>query len=84
MCPNLCTKRQSKKQVVSLTERIRSLERKTRALLSDLSVYSKMPTIGDKTYSKSIELPETEVFRNLKNAKRFAMDIGMMFLFKKH
>uniref|UniRef100_A0A0P6CRZ5 4'-phosphopantetheine phosphatase n=2 Tax=Daphnia magna TaxID=35525 RepID=A0A0P6CRZ5_9CRUS len=33
-------------------------------------------TIGDKTYSKSIELPETEVFRNLKNAKRFAMDIG--------
>jgi type II pantothenate kinase len=34
-------------------------------------------TIGDKTYSKSIELPETEVFRNLKNAKRFAMDIGM-------
>ena len=38
-------------------------------------------TIGDKTYSKSIELPETEVFRNLKNAKRFAMDIGMVFSF---
>lgn len=34
-------------------------------------------TMGTKTYSKSIELPETEVFRNLKNAKRFAMDIGM-------
>jgi len=33
-------------------------------------------TIGSKTFSKSIELPETEVFRNLKNAKRFAMDIG--------
>lgn len=49
------------------------------------SDHSKMPsTIGDKTYSKSIELPETEVFRNLKNAKRFAMDIGMMFLFKRH
>lgn len=37
-----------------------------------------MPTtIGSKSYSKSIELPETEVFRNLKNAKRFAMDIGI-------
>ena len=33
-------------------------------------------TMGTKTFSKSIELPETEVFRNLKNAKRFAMDIG--------
>lgn len=41
---------------------------------------SEMPsTLGTKTFSKSInltELPETEVFRNLKNAKRFAMDIG--------
>jgi len=37
-----------------------------------------MPTtINGSTYSKSIELPETEVFRNLKNAKRFAMDIGI-------
>lgn len=34
-------------------------------------------TLGNKQFiSKSIELPETEVFRNLKNAKRFAMDIG--------
>jgi type II pantothenate kinase len=41
-------------------------------------------TIGDKTYSKSIELPETEVFRNLKNAKRFAMDIGTCFILKEY
>lgn len=49
------------------------------------TIFLAMPsTIGDKTYSKSIELPETEVFRNLKNAKRFAMDIGTCFILKEY
>lgn len=48
---------------------------------SDTILFSEMPsTMGTKTFSKSIELPETEVFRNLKNAKRFAMDIGKIIL----
>jgi hypothetical protein len=52
-------------------------------LIASRTIFVRMPsTIGDKTYSKSIELPETEVFRNLKNAKRFAMDIGMFFILK--
>lgn len=29
----------------------------------------------------SITLPEQNVFRNLKNAKRFAIDIGMIVFF---
>ena len=30
----------------------------------------------DVSYAKSIELPQSEVFRNLSSAKRFAIDIG--------
>ena len=31
----------------------------------------------DSSYAKSIELPTDQIFRNLKNAKRFAIDIGL-------
>ena len=31
--------------------------------------------MADSTYAKSIDIP-VEVFKNLKNAKRFALDIG--------
>jgi len=30
----------------------------------------------DSRYAKSIELPTDQIFKNLKNAKRFAIDIG--------
>ncbi|KAL5005498.1 hypothetical protein ScPMuIL_018954 [Solemya velum] len=32
--------------------------------------------MADRSYAKSIELPPEDVFRNLKNASRFAIDIG--------
>lgn len=36
--------------------------------------------MDEKGNPKSIKLPETiEAFRNLKNAKRFAVDIGKLF-----
>lgn len=31
---------------------------------------------GDKKYANSIDLPTEDVFRNLKNACHFAVDIG--------
>ena len=31
------------------------------------------------SYAKSIELPAEEIFKNLHNAKKFAIDIGMLF-----
>jgi hypothetical protein len=38
----------------------------------------------DKSHPKSIELPDTvRVFDNLKNAKRFAIDIGKHFIVTK-
>ncbi len=33
----------------------------------------------NNSYARSIELPAEETFRNLRNAKRFAIDIGMCF-----
>ena len=30
----------------------------------------------DTSYAKSIELPTDQIFKDLKNAKRFAIDIG--------
>ena len=32
--------------------------------------------MAHKSYAKSIDLPPEQIFRNLKNAKRFALDIG--------
>ena len=32
--------------------------------------------MSDTSYAKSITLPEDNVFRNIQNAKRFAIDIG--------
>lgn len=32
----------------------------------------------NSSYARSIELPAEEIFRNLHNAKRFAIDIGML------
>lgn len=37
-------------------------------------------TMEEKENPNSIKLPDTlEVFRNLKNAKQFAIDIGMLY-----
>ncbi len=33
--------------------------------------------LSNTSYPRSIELPAEETFRNLRNAKRFAIDIGM-------
>ena len=35
----------------------------------------------DDSYARSIELPAEEMFKNLRNAKRFAIDIGRKVLF---
>ncbi len=35
----------------------------------------------DSSYARSIELPTDQIFRNLKNAKRFAIDIGVWNLY---
>ena len=32
--------------------------------------------MADTSYAKSITLPEDNIFRNIQNAKRFAIDIG--------
>ena len=32
------------------------------------------------SYARSIELPAEETFRNLRNAKRFAIDIGKVII----
>lgn len=38
--------------------------------------------MAHRNYAKSIDLPKEQMFRNLKNAKRFAIDIGkFMYIF---
>lgn len=32
--------------------------------------------MADRAYAESIELPTDQIFRHLKNAKRFTLDIG--------
>lgn len=32
---------------------------------------------SDLSYAQSIELPTEQIFKNVNNAKRFALDIGM-------